>query len=137
MSTANDEAAVVRAPRRRRRANATSGARPHRVVIKHSDEELAMVQAMAAVQGISPPRLYVRALTTGDVEAAARLQRIRDELAATRRLLAAVSNNVNQLAAAANSTGVVGEDLAGTLAAVRRVTARIDGVVRAVEEEGR
>lgn len=123
--------------RRRRRANASQGAREHRVVIKHSAEELATVRAMAAVQGISPPRLYVRALTTGDVEAAARLQRIRDELTATRRLLAAVSNNVNQIAAAANSTGQIGEDLAATLDAVRRVSARIDGVVRAVEEEGR
>jgi hypothetical protein len=136
MPTTTTEAAVKPA-RRRRRANASQGARPHRVVIKHSDEELATVKAMAAVQGISPPRLYVRALTTGDVEAAARLQRIRDELTATRRLLAAVSNNVNQIAVAANSTGQAGEDLIATLDAVRRVASRIEGVVRAVEEERR
>lgn len=122
---------------RRRRANSAAGARENRVVIKHTDEEIATVRAMAAVQGITPPRLYVRALTTGDVEAAARLQRIRDELSATRRLLAAVSNNVNQIAAAANATGEVGEGLEATLEAVRRVTARVDGVVRAVQEEGR
>lgn len=135
--TAGTEQPMGAARGRRRRANSAGGARENRVVIKHTDEEIATVRAMAAVQGISPPRLYVRALTTGDVEAAARLQRIRDELSATRRLLAAVSNNVNQIATAANATGEVGENLEATLAAVRRVAARVDGVVRAVEEEGR
>lgn len=124
-------------PSRRRRANASVGGRRHRVVIRHSDQEMATVRAMAAVQGISPQRLYVRALTTGDVEAAARLARIRDELTATRRLLAAVSNNVNQIAVAANVTGTVADELEVTLRAVRRVTGRVEGVVRAVEEEGR
>ena len=123
--------------RRRRRANASAGVRAHRVVIRHSDQEMATVRAMAAVQGMSPQRLYVRALTTGDVEAAARLQRIRDELSATRRLLAAVSNNVNQIAVAANVTGTVADELEVTLRAVRRVTERVEGVVRAVEKEGR
>lgn len=129
-----EEPAVVTRGRRRR-ANATAGPRRHRIVIAHNDEEMAMVKAMAAVQGISPQRLYVRALTTGGTEAAAKMQRIRDELAATRRLLAAVSNNVNQIAVAANATGGVGDELTMTLHAVRRVAQRLDGVLTAVEEE--
>lgn len=120
---------------RRRRANATAGPRRHRVVIAHNDDELAMVKAMAAVQGISPQRLYVRALTTGGTEAAAKMQRVRDELSATRRLLAAVSNNVNQIAVAANATGEMKDELTMTLHAVRRVALRLDGVLSSVEEE--
>ena len=135
MSIQDVEPPPVRA--RRRRANASAGVRPHRVVIRHSGEEMATVLAMAMVQGISAQRLYVRALTTGDVEAAARLQRIRDELTATRRLLAAVSNNINQIAVAANVTGETADELEATLRAVRRVTGRVEGVVRAVEEESR
>lgn len=83
------------------------------VVIKHTDEEFATV-----------PRLLAgRLALAGD--------------GGRSRLIAAVSNNVNQIAVAANATGEVGESLEATLDAVRRVAARVDGVVRAVEEEGR
>ena len=52
-------------------------------------------------------------------------------------LLAAVSNNINQIAVAANVTGETADELEATLRAVRRVTGRVEGVVRAVEEESR
>ena len=42
------------------------------------------------------------------------------------RLLAAVSNNVNQMAKATNATGEVQQDLVETLRAVRRTAGRID-----------
>lgn len=51
------------------------------------------------------------------------------EFLAARRFLAAVSNNVNQLAMVANASGEVPEELRATLHAVRRVTARLDDAV--------
>ncbi|GAB3305732.1 hypothetical protein GCM10027427_35050 [Pseudoclavibacter terrae] len=51
------------------------------------------------------------------------------ELFAMHRLLAAISNNVNQLARVANSDGVVPVETAVTLAKVREVAMRIDGVI--------
>jgi len=48
-----------------------------------------------------------------------------------------VSNNINQIAVAANVTGETADELEATLRAVRRVTGRVEGVVRAVEEESR
>lgn len=91
-----------------------------------------MVKAMAAVQGISPQRLYVRALTTGGTEAAAKMQRIRDELSATRRLLAAVSNNVNQIARHANAGPEFPDDAHAVLGGVRRVVERIDATMERI-----
>ena len=45
------------------------------------------------------------------------------------RYLAAVSNNVNQMAKATNATGELQEDLLQTLAAVRRTAERIDDLI--------
>ena len=45
------------------------------------------------------------------------------------RLLAAVSNNVNQIAKATNATGQRQAETDATLAAVRRVAERIDAAV--------
>lgn len=51
------------------------------------------------------------------------------ELFALHRLLAAVSNNVNQMARATNATGEVQAEMSATLDAVRRTAVRIDDAI--------
>jgi hypothetical protein len=85
----------------------------------------------------------LRVATSQGREAAAVYERLREELAAARRLLAAVSGNVNQIARAWNAAAAGGNveapterQLAATLDAVARSVAAVDrvtaGVVRPV-----
>lgn len=75
------------------------------------------------------PRLYERAVHAGDVLAAAKVARIHEELYGVRRLLASVSNNVNQLARASNATGQVEGELSATLDLLRRTVDRLNGLL--------
>ena len=63
------------------------------------------MEALAAAQGVSVPRLYERALFAGDAVSAARLTQIHDEMLGVRRLVAGAASNVNQVARVANSSG--------------------------------
>lgn len=53
----------------------------------------------------------------------------RRRLVGLHRLLAAVSNNVNQVAKATNATGEVQDEVVETLRAVRRLAERIDASI--------
>lgn len=92
---------------RRRR---TEGRRPHRTVIKHSDEEWARVQSIARAQGVSVPRLYEQSLHAGDVVAAAKLSQVFAELLVIQRLMGNAATNINQVAKVANTTGEVEDE---------------------------
>lgn len=76
----------------------------------------------------------MRAVLTGGSDAAARYERLREDLSATRLLLANVANNVNQLAHQANSFAVAGgtpvsaDDVQRALRDVRVVLERVDAV---------
>ncbi|GAA3674945.1 hypothetical protein GCM10022376_12890 [Yimella lutea] len=125
--------------RGRRRSNSAGGARDFRTVIRHSEEEWVRVQALAAAQGISVPRLYERALTTGGVVASAKLSRIHDELYGVRRLLAIDSNNLNQLARVANTTDRLDaeQELLATIEHLSRVADRITALIEQLPESER
>ncbi len=79
--------------------------RPHRTVIKHTDEEWARVQSIAQAQSVSVPRLYERSLHAGDVLAATRLSRFVTEVGVVLRVMSKTAVNLNQLARVANATG--------------------------------
>ena len=113
------------AARRRRQP----GGRPHQHLVRLSDEEQVQILARARVAGVSVPRLLVEAALAGDAQTASERRALVAEFLAARRLLARVSNNVNQLAAAANATGEVPAELHATMHAVARVTARLDASV--------
>jgi hypothetical protein len=51
------------------------------------------------------------------------------ELYTLHRLLAAISNNVNQMAKATNATGTLPAELTATLRAVRSTAERIDAAI--------
>jgi hypothetical protein len=105
------------------------------VQIKLDEAEAEQVAAMAAEQGVTAPTLFMRALLTGGTEAAAKFERLRTELTAARRLLAASSVNLNQLARQANSASsgldvppVTPEQMSAATAALVRAIAQIDAV---------
>lgn len=112
---------------RRRRAN-VDGGRQHEHKVKVSPEEEGLLARLAQAQRVTVPRLLVESALAVAAGAETPTER-RDamvELFAVHRLLAAISNNVNQMAKATNATGEVQAELVQTLRAVRRVAERID-----------
>ncbi len=116
---------------RRRRANVTGGRRhSHRVLV--TPEEEARLLQLAEAARVTVPRLLIEsALATGAGSAVTPTAR-RDamaELFAVRRLLAAVSNNVNQIARHANAGEQFPPDARAALTALRRVVLRVDEAI--------
>lgn len=128
---AGDAFAIAR--RGRRRANADE---PREVALqlKVTASENEMLKSLARAQGVSRQAVLMRAVLTGGTDAAARYERLREELASTRLLLANVANNLNQLAHQANAyalgggTPVHAEDVASAVEDVRAVIARVQEV---------
>ncbi|MFQ6486126.1 plasmid mobilization protein [Brachybacterium epidermidis] len=125
-----DAFAVAR--RGRRRAN-TSAARDRRVVLKLSESEDEMLRSLAGAQGVSVQAFVMRAVLTGGPDAAARYERLREELASTRLLLANVANNVNQLAYQANAFARSGNGEPVDEAHVRAVAEDVRSVVQKID----
>lgn len=115
--------------RRRRRAN-VKGGRQHEHKVRVSPEEEGRLAQLAAAQRATIPRLLVEsALAAATSETPAQRRIALEELFALHRLLAAISNNVNQMAKATNATGEVQEEMVVTLRKVRQVAERIDGAI--------
>jgi len=81
-----------------RRSYTNGVRRPHRTVIRHSDEEWARVTAMAVHLGLSVPGFYERAAFAGSAQAAVELSNIYEALHGVRRGLGTAHNNLNQIA---------------------------------------
>jgi len=107
-------------------------ATPRRVYqqVKLTPEERDQLRARATELGMSVPRLMVESALSG-VETPTERRRMVAELFETRRLLATVANNVNQLARSANISGQVSEgrrleqtlaEVDGLVAELRRLT---------------
>ena len=96
--------------------------------VKLTEEERDQLRARAAELGVSVPRLMVESALSG-VETPTERRRMVAELFETRRLLATVANNVNQLARSANISGQVSEGrrLEQTLGEVDELVARAAG----------
>ncbi|MGW9114514.1 plasmid mobilization relaxosome protein MobC [Microbacterium sp. NPDC055683] len=89
-----------------------------------------MLLRLAEAQHVTIPRLLVEsALASGTSETPTERKQAMAELFALHRLLAAISNNVNQIAKAVNATGELSSDLTATLDAVRRTALRIDDAI--------
>lgn len=114
---------------RRRRANVPGGRRArHEVKVTAQEEET--LSRLAQAQRVTIPRLLIEsALATESGEASTERRNAMAELFAIHRLLAAVSNNVNQMAKATNATGEVQAEMVETLRVVRRVASRVDDAI--------
>ncbi|MFC0456222.1 plasmid mobilization relaxosome protein MobC [Arthrobacter liuii] len=114
---------------RRRRAN-VEGGRRHEHKVKVTPEEEGVLMRLAEAQHVTVPRLLVEsALASESSETPTERRNAMAELFAVHRLLAAVSNNVNQIARATNATGEVQAETAVTLTKVRDVAGRIDAAI--------
>lgn len=88
-----------------------------------------MLLRLAKAQRVTVPRLLVESALAADAETPTERRHAMAELFAMHRLLAAISNNVNQIAKATNATGEVQEETAVTLAKVRDTAQRIDTAI--------
>lgn len=114
---------------RRRRAN-VAGGRQHKHEVKVSPEEEGVLLRLAAEQHITVSRLLVEsALMSGATETPTERKNAIATLFGLHRLLASISNNVNQIARATNATGEVQTELRATLDATRRTAERIDRAI--------
>jgi hypothetical protein len=124
-----DQSLPVRESSRRRRAN-VKGGRRHTHEVGVSPEEEALLLQRAEARKVTIPRLLVEAaLADGTGETATERHDMLVELFRIRRYLAAVSNNVNQIARATNSGAAVGDELTHTLRAVNDTCASIDAAL--------
>lgn len=127
----SDEAPVRRPLMRRRRANVAGGRQHSHRVLVTPEEESRLLQ-LAGEQRVTVPRLLVEAALSAQVETPTQRRDALAELFAVRRLLAAVSNNVNQIARHANVGDEFPADAAAALQAVRRVVERLDDTLEKV-----
>jgi hypothetical protein len=122
----SDETPTPRPSERRRRGN-VAGGRVARHVVTASPEEEGALLRLALEQGVTIPRLLVESALAQDAgETASERRATITKLYELHRLLAAISNNVNQIAKATNATRELHPETSATLAAVRKTAMRID-----------
>ncbi|WP_271395953.1 plasmid mobilization relaxosome protein MobC [Neomicrococcus lactis] len=121
---------------RKRQAN-VSGGRPIRREVKLSVAEDAALRVAAASMGVTVPRLLKEsALSASRGETVTERHELIKELFLVQRGIAAVGNNINQIARAANATGEISEELQGSLAYARGVLKRMDVVLESLSLDG-
>jgi len=115
-------------PERRKRV--LGGRHAARYNVKVTAAEGGVLERIAAAQHVSVPRLLVEAAMSSELrETPTERKTAMAELFALHRLLAAISNNVNQIAKVANATGEIQGELRSTLDAVRRTAENIDEAI--------
>ncbi|GAA1821276.1 hypothetical protein GCM10009749_35040 [Agromyces neolithicus] len=125
-----EESPKARSVQRQRRQNIAGGRVGARHDVKVSAEEEGILARLAAAQGVSIVRLLVEsALSSESHETPTQRRELLAELFRVHRLLAAISNNVNQIAKATNATGELQAETVETLRAVRRTAEQIDAAV--------
>lgn len=121
-------ASMPTGPERRKRV--LGGRHAARYNVKVTAAEGGVLERIAAAQHVSVPRLLVEAAMSSELrETPTERKAAMAELFALHRLLAAISNNVNQIAKVANATGEIQGELRSTLDAVRRTAERIDDAI--------
>lgn len=111
---------------RKRQVNVPGG-RMLRRVVKLSVAQDAALRVHAAVLGVSVPRLLVEStLSSFSGETLKERRDLLTALFTLQRGLAAVGNNINQIARAANATGDIAADLDASLVHLRSTVTRIN-----------
>lgn len=124
----DDQASRPRRFRRERRENVPGG-RLYRHVVKVTPEEESALLARAAEARVTVVRLMVEAALADGKETATDRMEFATQLFGAFRYLSAISNNINQMAKAANATRELPQELSVTLAEVRRLAVRINGLL--------
>ncbi|MEU8901765.1 MobC family plasmid mobilization relaxosome protein [Nocardia sp. NPDC048505] len=122
---------------RRKRTENHPGGRSGRIVVKVSPAERDEIVAQAEAGGVTPARLLRDAVLRDDPPYTAEdLRELITQLFRAQTALRAVGTNLNQMAKATNTTGELADDLAHTLAAVRRYADRVGEVVDHLVPDG-
>lgn len=128
-----ERAEIVTAPttRRARRAR-VKGGRSESVHVKFTPEELQAVSLRAVAAGLSVPSyLALTGLRPEGVDSADARSALTNIVGA-RRVLAGIASNLNQLTHKLHGTGEVDDALPVVLAAVQRISIRIEDAVNEV-----
>lgn len=127
----SEQVGAARSRSRRRRENVPGG-RPHEHRVKLSDEEEARALVMAQeAGGVTIARVLVeRAFAPEGGATSTERRDFLAELFRVRRLLAANSNNLNQITRAVNSGAPLDSQIVHTLRAIDDLTATIDTMLR-------
>jgi len=121
-----DESVDATSGSKAKRQRREEGGRRHRPTVKLSDREYAVISARAESLGISVPRLLVESAMAGSVQPVTERHALYSQLIAARRTLAALGNNLNQIARAANSGAAVPPEVAAAAAHVIAAVGRVD-----------
>ena len=114
---------------RRTRATEDAAKRTRSVRVRLSEVEHASIHRMAAARHMAVSAFVAEAALSADsAETMQERKQLIAELYSARRLLAQISNNVNQIARATNATGERQEETTGTLDAARRTARRIEAL---------
>ena len=108
------------------------GGRPIRVNVKLTEAEYQSVSARAIAAGLTVPSYLALVGLRPEGVAAGEAKAALINARAARRVLSGVANNLNQLTAKLHSTGETDAALPAVVAAVERVTARIDDAIAQV-----
>ena len=113
---------------RQRRANAEGGReKSYRVYV--TVEEDAQLRARAVVADVTVPRLLFESAMDANVETTTDRKGAIAELFTVTRLMANVSNNVNQLAKFANTEGQFPAEASAVVAEYRVLAVRVEGAI--------
>lgn len=122
---------------RKRQANVKGGRSVRRDVTLSERENDALIKAAAAA-GMSVPRLMIEsALASDSGETATERRDAITSLLAFDGQLAAIGNNLNQLARTANATGEIGREVIHSLAFLHRSVGAVTEAAEAVSYEYR
>lgn len=115
---------------RRRRANVPGvGARSKRYEVSVTPEEDAHLRARAEVLEVTVPRLLFESAMNAQVRTDTEWRLVVAELFRSSKLLQKTSDNMNQLARFANTTGQFPEEALDAAADYRRVRQRLEATV--------
>lgn len=116
---------------RKRRANAPQeDKRTKRWEVTANAEERLQLEARAAVQQVTVPRLLIESALNPQSRTDTEWRQVAATLFEIRRLMGTVANNVNQLARYANENGVFPAEAEAVVAEYRTQVAHLDDAVR-------
>ena len=122
-----------------RRLRRATGGRTRVIYVRVSEDEERTIRGRAEEHGLSAQRFLIEAGLTGSAGVAADRRGAQREALRAVTLLAAMSNNVNQLAKWANTNQPFSDDVEGLPAEVRRATtiaaAAVTRLATSFEEE--
>lgn len=113
---------------RQRRANAAGGREKSYRVYVTADED-AQLRALAVVADVTVPRFLFESAMDANIETSTDRKKVIAELFALTRLMATVSNNVNQLARYANTEGQFPADAHTVVTEYRVLAVKVDDVI--------